>query len=151
MTCVAQVASSTPVNFTIPYILKLKFHFLALVQGFISTPTHSLCGQPAASQLLLHPGGPLQFPAPRQKPHALLPQDDPDPGLHPLPAKHQRPAARLGGHAASHKYGHNNCCNKYCRNWQKKSWKKMDKLIFLKWTDFISPILFHIFFLIFIN
>ncbi|XP_044056992.1 5-hydroxytryptamine receptor 3A-like isoform X2 [Siniperca chuatsi] len=66
-------------------------------------PGHPVCGEPADPQLLPHHSGPLQLPAASPECRPILLQDDPHPGLHSLPAHHERPAAYHWRHHTSHK------------------------------------------------
>ncbi|XP_049911720.1 uncharacterized protein LOC126397182 isoform X2 [Epinephelus moara] len=66
-------------------------------------PGHPVRGEPADPQLLPHHSGPLQLPSASQERRQVLVQDDPHPGLHRLPAHHERHAACHWKHHTSHK------------------------------------------------
>ncbi|XP_010777546.1 5-hydroxytryptamine receptor 3A-like isoform X3 [Notothenia coriiceps] len=71
--------------------------------GDSEAPGHPLCGEPADPQLLPHHSGPLQLPAAPPDCGPFHVQDDPHPGIHCLPAHHERPAAHHWKHYSSHK------------------------------------------------
>ncbi|CAG08080.1 unnamed protein product, partial [Tetraodon nigroviridis] len=93
----AKVVSSCNLNtYIFPFDMQnctLTFNSYSLLnQG--AAPSHDVRGQPADPQLLPHHRGSLQLPAASSLRGPLLLQDDPHPGLHRLPAHHERPAAR---------------------------------------------------------
>lgn len=66
------------------------------------TQTHPVRGEPPDPQLLPHHRGPLQLPAAPAECGQILLQDDPDLGLHCLPAHHEWPAAHHWRDHTSH-------------------------------------------------